>query len=95
MGVPCMKLRTTTQVPDTVTIGTNDLLGSDPSALAPATEQVDAAAWKHGGLGAGGVAGRGGGEAGSGTQSRYSHRTLTKGRVGRVALLSIRCETLN
>ena len=48
MGVPCMTLRTTTERPETVTIGTNELLGTDPSALAPAIERLNAGAWKRG-----------------------------------------------
>ncbi len=40
MGVPCMTLRTTTERPETVTIGTNELGGTDPSALAPAIGRV-------------------------------------------------------
>jgi hypothetical protein len=50
MGVPCMTLRTTTERPETVTIGTNELLGTDPSAIAPAIERVHAGGWKRGGV---------------------------------------------
>jgi UDP-N-acetylglucosamine 2-epimerase (non-hydrolysing) len=45
-----MTLRTTTERPETVTIGTNELLGTDPSALAPAIERLHAGAWKRGGI---------------------------------------------
>jgi UDP-N-acetylglucosamine 2-epimerase (non-hydrolysing) len=48
MGVPCMTLRTTTERPETVTDGTNELLGIDPRALAPAFDRLFAGEWKRG-----------------------------------------------
>jgi UDP-N-acetylglucosamine 2-epimerase (non-hydrolysing) len=48
MGVPCMTLRTTTERPETVSMGTNELLGIDPSALGPALERLFAGKWKRG-----------------------------------------------
>lgn len=48
MGVPCMTLRTTTERPETVELGTNELLGVDPSALGPALQRVFDGAWKRG-----------------------------------------------
>ncbi len=48
MGVPCMTLRTTTERPETVTEGTNELLGVDPSALGPAFVRLFDGAWKRG-----------------------------------------------
>jgi UDP-N-acetylglucosamine 2-epimerase (non-hydrolysing) len=36
LGVPCLTLRTTTERPMTIELGTNRLLGDDPAALAPA-----------------------------------------------------------
>ena len=50
MGVPCMTLRDSTERPETVTIGTNELLGTDPAALAPALERLFSGAWKKGGI---------------------------------------------
>ena len=50
MGVPCMTLRTTTERPETVTTGTNELLGVDPAALAPAFGKLFAGQWKEGGI---------------------------------------------
>ena len=50
MGVPCMTLRASTERPETVTIGTNELLGTDPAALAPALERLFSGAWKKGGI---------------------------------------------
>ena len=50
MGVPCMTLRDSTERPETVSIGTNDLLGTDPAALAPALERLFAGKWKKGAI---------------------------------------------
>jgi UDP-N-acetylglucosamine 2-epimerase (non-hydrolysing) len=50
MGVPCMTLRTTTERPETVSIGTNELLGIDPAALAPALQRVFDGEWKRGAI---------------------------------------------
>lgn len=48
MGVPCMTLRNSTERPETVTMGTNELLGIDPAALAPAFEKLFSGQWKQG-----------------------------------------------
>ena len=48
MGVPCMTLRTSTERPETVTMGTNELLGIDPAALKPALDRLFAGKWKRG-----------------------------------------------
>lgn len=48
MGVPCMTLRDNTERPETVEIGTNELIGTDPAALAPAMERLFSGAWKKG-----------------------------------------------
>ena len=50
MGVPCMTLRDTTERPETVSIGTNELVGTDPAALAPALEKLFAGKWKQGAI---------------------------------------------
>ena len=50
MGVPCLTLRDTTERPETVTIGTNELIGTDPAALAPALDRLFAGQWKRGGI---------------------------------------------
>lgn len=50
MGVPCFTLRTSTERPETVTIGTNELLGVSPAMLAPAFERVHADRWKRGAI---------------------------------------------
>ena len=36
MGVPCMTLRDNTERPETLSEGTNELIGTDPKAIAPA-----------------------------------------------------------
>jgi UDP-N-acetylglucosamine 2-epimerase (non-hydrolysing) len=48
LGIPCMTLRDNTERPETVELGTNELIGTDPSALAPAFEMLFAGAWKKG-----------------------------------------------
>jgi UDP-N-acetylglucosamine 2-epimerase (non-hydrolysing) len=48
MGIPCMTLRDTTERPETVTIGTNDLLGTDPKNIRPALDRLFAGTWKTG-----------------------------------------------
>ena len=50
MGVPCMTLRDNTERPETVTLGTNELLGTDPRALKPALDRLFAGEWKKGGI---------------------------------------------
>jgi len=50
MGVPCMTLRDTTERPETVTIGTNELIGTDPAKLKPALDRLFAGQWKVGGI---------------------------------------------
>jgi len=50
MGVPCMTLRSSTERPETVTIGTNELLGIDPAALGPALDRLFADQWKKGAI---------------------------------------------
>lgn len=50
MGVPCLTLRDTTERPETVTIGTNELIGTDPAKLKPALDKLFAGAWKTGGI---------------------------------------------
>jgi len=48
MGVACMTLRTSTERPETVTMGTNELLGVDPKTLKPALDRLFAGQWKRG-----------------------------------------------
>jgi UDP-N-acetylglucosamine 2-epimerase (non-hydrolysing) len=50
MGVPCMTLRDNTERPETITIGTNELIGTDPKGIAPALDKLFAGQWKKGGI---------------------------------------------
>ena len=50
MGIPCITLRDSTERPETCTIGTNELLGTDPKDIAPAMEKLFAGNWKKGGI---------------------------------------------
>jgi UDP-N-acetylglucosamine 2-epimerase (non-hydrolysing) len=48
MRVPCMTLRNNTERPETVTVGTNDLIGTDPNNLPPAFDRLFNGEWKKG-----------------------------------------------
>ncbi len=50
MGVPCMTLRDNTERPETCTIGTNELLGTNPASIAPAFKKLFDGEWKKGGI---------------------------------------------
>ncbi|CAD5252991.1 MULTISPECIES: non-hydrolyzing UDP-N-acetylglucosamine 2-epimerase [unclassified Imperialibacter] len=50
MGVPCLTLRDSTERPETVTIGTNELLGTGPKAIGEALGRLFAGNWKKGGI---------------------------------------------
>jgi UDP-N-acetylglucosamine 2-epimerase (non-hydrolysing) len=50
MGVPCLTLRDSTERPETVTVGTNELIGTDPAKLGPALARLLAGQWKKGGI---------------------------------------------
>ncbi len=48
MGIPCMTLRNNTERPETVSMGTNELIGTDPKAIKPAMDKLFAGNWKNG-----------------------------------------------
>lgn len=50
MGIPCMTLRNSTERPETVNIGTNELLGTDPKKIKPALEKLFSGNWKKGSI---------------------------------------------
>lgn len=50
MGVPCITLRDNTERPETITIGTNELIGTNPKAIKPAFEKLFNGEWKKGGI---------------------------------------------
>lgn len=48
LGIPCMTLRDNTERPETITIGTNELIGTNPKAIKPAMEKLFSGNWKKG-----------------------------------------------
>lgn len=48
MGIPCMTLRDNTERPETVTIGSNELIGTNPRAIKPAMDKLFSGKWKKG-----------------------------------------------
>lgn len=50
MGVPCITLRDNTERPETCTVGTNELIGTNPDAIKPALDKLFAGQWKKGAI---------------------------------------------
>jgi UDP-N-acetylglucosamine 2-epimerase (non-hydrolysing) len=50
MGIPCITLRDNTERPETVEIGTNELIGTNPAAIKPALDKLFAGNWKKGNI---------------------------------------------
>ena len=50
MGIPCITLRDSTERPETCTVGTNELIGTDPAAIKPTLDKLFAGQWKQGGI---------------------------------------------
>ena len=50
MGVPCITLRDNTERPETCTIGTNELIGTNPENIKPAWDKLFAGLWKKGSI---------------------------------------------
>jgi len=50
MGIPCMTLRDNTERPETIDLGTNELLGTNPKAIRPALEKLFSGNWKKGSI---------------------------------------------
>lgn len=48
LGIPCMTLRDNTERPETITEGTNELIGTNPDAIAPAMKKLFSGEWKSG-----------------------------------------------
>jgi len=47
MNVPCMTLRDNTERPETIDLGTNELIGTNPEAIAPAMKKLFSDQWKE------------------------------------------------
>lgn len=50
MGIPCITLRDNTERPETCTVGTNELIGTNPAAVRPALELLYSGGWKKGAI---------------------------------------------
>lgn len=50
MGVPCITLRNNTERPETISVGTNELIGTNPKSIAPALKKLFDGNWKKGGI---------------------------------------------
>jgi UDP-N-acetylglucosamine 2-epimerase (non-hydrolysing) len=50
LKVPCITLRDTTERPETVTMGTNELVGTDPTVLPTVFERLFSGNWKQGSI---------------------------------------------
>ena len=50
LGVPCLTLRDNTERPETITIGTNELIGTDPSKIEKPLKKIIDGNWKKGGI---------------------------------------------
>ncbi|MBN1181563.1 MAG: UDP-N-acetylglucosamine 2-epimerase (non-hydrolyzing) [Bacteroidales bacterium] len=50
MGIPCLTLRDNTERPETITIGTNELIGTNPDGIKPALDKLFAGKWKKGSI---------------------------------------------
>ena len=50
MGVPCMTLRNSTERPETVTMGTNEIVGTNPENIVPYLKKLVSGEWKSGSI---------------------------------------------
>jgi UDP-N-acetylglucosamine 2-epimerase (non-hydrolysing) len=50
MGIPCMTLRNNTERPETVHLGTNEIIGTNPRLIKPALDKLFAGEWKKGSI---------------------------------------------
>lgn len=50
MKIPCLTLRDNTERPETVSIGTNELVGTNPKDIKKAIQKIFSGAWKKGSL---------------------------------------------
>ena len=50
MGIPCITIRDNTERPETCTIGTNELIGTNPAAIPPTFQKLIEGRWKKGAI---------------------------------------------
>ncbi|MEM9544418.1 MAG: UDP-N-acetylglucosamine 2-epimerase (non-hydrolyzing) [Bacteroidota bacterium] len=50
LGIPCMTLRNSTERPETVTQGTNEIVGTNPEDIVPYLKKLISGAWKSGSI---------------------------------------------
>jgi UDP-N-acetylglucosamine 2-epimerase (non-hydrolysing) len=50
LGIPCITLRDNTERPETITLGTNELIGTNPKNIEPALKKLFSGNWKKGGI---------------------------------------------
>ena len=50
LGIPCMTLRDSTERPETVTIGTNEMVGTNPDDIIPFIQKLVSGNWKKGSI---------------------------------------------
>lgn len=50
LGIPCLTLRNNTERPETISEGTNELLGTNPTAIAPSIKKALSGNWKKGSI---------------------------------------------
>lgn len=50
LGIPCMTLRDSTERPETVTIGTNEMVGTNPDNIIPYIQKLVSGNWKKGNI---------------------------------------------
>lgn len=50
MRIPCITLRNNTERPETIDVGTNELIGTDSKAIKPALEKLFSGNWKKGAI---------------------------------------------
>ncbi len=50
MGIPCLTIRDNTERPETISVGTNELIGTDPKNIRPNMRRIISGKWKKGSI---------------------------------------------